>query len=46
MPPIEVPWPPMNLVAEWMMMSAPWSKGRSRKGDGIVLSTTSGIPAS
>ena len=46
MPPIEVPWPPMNLVAEWITMSAPWSKGRSRKGVGIVLSTTSGIPAS
>ena len=34
MPPIEVPWPPMNLVAEWTTMSAPWSKGRSRKGGG------------
>ena len=36
----------MNFVAEWITMSAPWSKGRSRNGEGIVLSTTRGIPAS
>jgi len=41
-----VPCPPMNLVAEWTTMSAPWSIGRIRKRRGIVLSTTSGIPAS
>jgi len=29
-PPIEVPCPPMNLVAEWTTRSAPHSKGRQR----------------
>src|ERR1022692_2795499 len=37
-----VPWPPMNLVAEWMTMSAPHSIGRHRYGVANVLSTTSG----
>ena len=37
-PPIEVPWPPMNLVAECTTMSAPHSSGRMqpRRGDGVV----------
>ncbi len=30
MPPIELPWPPMNLVSEWTTMSAPCSIGRTR----------------
>ena len=29
-PPIVVPWPQMNLVAEWTTMSAPQSSGRQR----------------
>ena len=29
-PPIELPWPPMNLVSEWTTMSAPCSNGRQR----------------
>ncbi len=33
-PPMEVPWPPMNLVAELMTMSAPCSMGRVSMGDG------------
>ncbi len=37
-----VPWPPMNLVAEWITMSAPHSIGRHRYGVANVLSTTSG----
>ena len=45
-PPMEVPWPPMNFVAEWTTMSAPWSIGRIRYGVAIVLSTISGMPAS
>ena len=44
MPPIELPWPPMNLVIEWMTMSAPHSKGRQRYGVAMVLSTISGTP--
>ena len=46
MPPIAVPWPPRNLVAECTTMSAPYSIGRSRYGVGTVLSTISGTPAS
>ena len=46
MPPIAVPWPPRNFVAEWTTMSAPCSIGRSRYGVGTVLSTISGTPAS
>ena len=42
MPPMEVPWPPMNLVAEWITMSAPHSIGRHRYGVANVLSTISG----
>ena len=34
MPPMEVPCPPMNLVAEWTTMAAPWAMGLSRKGVG------------
>src|ERR1017187_5397978 len=30
MPPIDVPWPPRNLVAEWTTISAPCSMGRQR----------------
>ena len=33
-----VPWPPMNLVAEWITMSAPHSIGRHRYGVANVLS--------
>ena len=43
MPPMEVPWPPMNLVAECTTMSAPWLRGWHRYGVASVLSTTSGI---
>ena len=39
---MEVPWPPMNLVAEWITMSAPHSIGRHRYGVANVLSTISG----
>ena len=46
MPPIAVPWPPRNFVAECTTMSAPCSIGRSRYGVGTVLSTISGTPAS
>ena len=46
MPPIEVPWPPRNLVAEWSTISAPCSMGRQRYGEAMVLSMTSGTPAS
>ena len=42
-PPIDVPWPPMNFVAEYTAMSTPCSNGRSRYGD-TVLSRTSGTP--
>lgn len=45
-PPMVVPWPPRNFVAEWMMMSAPCSNGRMRYGVAIVLSTMSGTPDS
>ena len=41
-----VPWPPMNLVAEWMTMSAPHSIGRHRYGVANVLSTISGSSCS
>jgi len=41
-PPIEVPWPPMNLVAECSTMSAPCSIGRHRYGEANVLSMTRG----
>ncbi len=37
-----VPCPPMNLVAEWITMSAPHSIGRHRYGVANVLSTISG----
>ena len=46
MPPIDVPWPPRNLVAECTTISAPCSIGRHRYGDAMVLSMTSGTPAS
>ncbi len=45
-PPIAVPCPQMNLVAECTTMSAPHSSGRHRYGDANVLSTTSGTPTS
>ena len=41
-PPIDVPWPPMNLVAECTTMSAPCSNGRQRYGVAKVESTTNG----
>ncbi len=44
MPPIDVPWPPRNFVAECTTMSAPHSIGRHRYGVANVLSTTSGTP--
>ena len=43
-PPIVVPWPLMNLVAECTTISAPRSIGRHRYGEANVLSTTSGMP--
>ena len=39
MPPIVVPWPPMNLVSECTTISAPYSIGLSRIGVATVLST-------
>ncbi len=42
-PPIDVPWPPIHFVAEWMTMSAPCSIGWQRSGAN-VLSMTSGMP--
>ena len=45
-PPMVVPWPQMNLVAECTTMSAPKSSGRQRYGLAKVLSTTSGMPLS
>ena len=44
MPPIDVPWPPINLVAEWITISAPCSNGRHKQGEAKVLSMTSGKP--
>ena len=43
-PPSVVPWPAMYLVAECTTMSAPSASGLHRKGEGTVLSTTSGTP--
>jgi hypothetical protein len=43
---MDVPWPPMNLVAECTTTSAPHSSGRRRYGVATVLSTTSGMPLS
>ena len=43
-PPIELPCPPMYLVSACTTMSAPCSIGRSRMGEGTVLSTISGTP--
>ena len=45
-PPIVVPCPPINLVAEWITISAPYSIGLTRYGVANVLSTIRGIPAS
>ena len=45
-PPIDVPWPPMNFVAECVTMSAPCASGLHRYGDASVLSITSGMPLS
>src|SRR5699024_8837370 len=44
-PPIVVPCPPKNFVAEWMTMSAPCSIGRDRYGVAMVASTMRGISA-
>ncbi len=41
-PPMLVPWPPRNLVAECTTMSAPHSIGRHRYGVAKVLSTMRG----
>jgi hypothetical protein len=43
---MEVPCPPMNLVAECTTMSAPWRSGWQRYGEAAVLSTMNGTPAS
>src|SRR5699024_12334418 len=43
-PPIVVPWPPKNLVAEWITISAPCPSGRIRYGGGGVASHTNGSP--
>ena len=43
-PPMLVPWPPMNLVAECTTMSAPHSIGRQAYGVAVVASTTRGMP--
>ena len=43
-PPMVVPCPPMNFVAECNTISAPCSIGRTRYGVANVLSTISGIP--
>src|ERR1700679_2234351 len=43
-PPIAVPWPPMNLVAECTTIVAPCSIGLHRAGVAIVLSTIRGTP--
>ena len=43
-PPIVVPCPPINFVAECTIMSAPYSIGRSKTGVATVLSTISGTP--
>jgi hypothetical protein len=37
-------WPPISLVTECMTRSAPWSRGRWRKGEANVLSTTTSAP--
>ena len=42
-PPIVVPCPPMNLVAEWITISAPCSIGLKRYGVPNVLSITNGM---
>ena len=42
-PPIVVPCPPINFVAECTTISAPYSIGLTRYGVANVLSTTSGI---
>jgi hypothetical protein len=43
-PPSVVPCPARYLVAEWTTMSAPKWIGLQRKGEGTVLSMTSGMP--
>ena len=45
-PPIDVPWPPINFVADSTTMSAPHSMGRQRIGVAEVLSIISGTPCS
>merc|ERR1712070_862160 len=46
-PPMVVPWPPIHLVAEWTIISAPWSIGRQKYPPAPnVLSTITGTPAS
>ena len=45
MPPIEVPWPPIYLVVECMLIAAPCFKGWHSTGD-AVLSMISGTPRS
>ena len=42
-PPIEVPWPPMYFVVEYITTAAPWSNGRTSIG-AAVLSMISGMP--
>ena len=43
-PPIDVPWPPMNLVSEWITTSAPCLIGLSSNGVATVLSAITGTP--
>ncbi len=43
-PPRTMPWPLMNLVADSITMSAPWSRGLNRYGVAKVLSATRGTP--
>ncbi len=43
-PPMAMPWPPRNLVAEWNTRSAPRSNGRLRYGVVKVESINSGSP--
>ena len=46
MPPIEVPWPPMNLVASGRRCRRRARSAGTRYGVGKVLSMISGTPAS
>ena len=45
MPPMDVPWPPMYLVAECTAMSAPRPKTRSRSGSARCCRRSAAGPA-